>query len=33
VVVLDAGRHEWRVEYFNAAGEFKLWLEVAPHVE
>jgi tetratricopeptide (TPR) repeat protein len=30
VVGLEAGRHAWRVEYFNAAGEFKLWLQLAP---
>ena len=27
VVELGPGRHEWRVEYFNAAGEFHLSLE------
>ena len=30
VVELGPGRHEWRVEYFNAAGEFHLSLELAP---
>ena len=30
VVDLPAGRHGWRVEYFNGAGEFKLCLEVRP---
>jgi hypothetical protein len=30
VVELKPGGHEWRVEYFNGTGEFRLWLELVP---